>query len=423
MTDTSASREIVTRQLVVARHLYFLARSEIKSDLAQSHFAGVNLLHDALEMLLWAAATARNAVKGERVELVQLFDAVNDTLELEKLAFRAALVQLNRLRINSKHYGLQPEVSVLTRLEVQIAELLSQIARLVFDQDFFSISLLSLLPPDRASTSRLRDAEAAMIDGRPQDVLVECRKAFYLEFEASYDVSPWAQPDNLPMFANISCSAPYYAKNPKYIEDNVKDPTDFIVLDHARIRDTLHDHGIDPVLFWNVWRLTPSVYKREGRDQWVIRDETAVRLDKQIAEHAAYVLQKTSEILMQYERARRQQRIAGVHHQFVITTGERVNVYGKASLDARVDRTLPGGTVVMSDFTVSGFGTDLRFWHVGDILKTDGKIDFVNGYLLLADAVEAPPELATHWTVDALRQEGAEGDTASDATAIDNLSD
>ena len=52
---------------------------------------------------------------------------------------------------------------------------------------------------------------------------------------------------------------------------------------------------------------------------------------------------------------------------------------------------------MLSDFTVTGLDTDTRFWHLADLLKETGKgVDFINGYVSLADAEQAP-ETARHW--------------------------
>jgi hypothetical protein len=54
--------------------------------------------------------------------------------------------------------------------------------------------------------------------------------------------------------------APYHTRNRQWIHDNVKEPTDYVQLDHERIGGEMLEIGIDPQEFFNVWRLTPSVY-------------------------------------------------------------------------------------------------------------------------------------------------------------------
>jgi hypothetical protein len=90
--------EATTNQLIAARHLFYLAEQNIKSEQTASLFAGVNLLQDAVEAFLWAAATYKSVSSPARAEIHQLFDAVSASLSRHALPFRHAVMQLNRLR-------------------------------------------------------------------------------------------------------------------------------------------------------------------------------------------------------------------------------------------------------------------------------------------------------------------------------------
>ena len=67
------------------------------------------------------------------------------------------------------------------------------------------------------------------------------------------------------------CDAPYYTRNKKFISESVKEPTDFIQLDHSKIDAELTKQGLAHVAFWNVWRLTPSVYFDQETEEWFIK--------------------------------------------------------------------------------------------------------------------------------------------------------
>jgi hypothetical protein len=66
-------------QLMVARHLFYIAKQNIEASQALRLFAGINLLHDAVEAALWAAATYKN-VGRDRSEILQLYDDVSKSL-------------------------------------------------------------------------------------------------------------------------------------------------------------------------------------------------------------------------------------------------------------------------------------------------------------------------------------------------------
>jgi hypothetical protein len=47
----------------------------------------------------------------------------------------------------------------------------------------------------------------------------------------------------------------------RYIDEYVRDPFDYVQLDHSRVDAELLRDGIEPAVFWNIWRLTPPVYR------------------------------------------------------------------------------------------------------------------------------------------------------------------
>jgi hypothetical protein len=53
----------------------------------------------------------------------------------------------------------------------------------------------------------------------------------------------------------------------------VETPTDFVICDHSELDMDLLKRGIDSVAYWNVWRLTPDVY-RKGMDRpWIVKND------------------------------------------------------------------------------------------------------------------------------------------------------
>jgi hypothetical protein len=86
--------EGVTNQLIASRHLYYLAEQNIRSQQTSSLFAGINLLQDAVEAFLWAAATYKHCAAGrDRVEIHQLLDGVNNAISPHSLPFRQTITQ------------------------------------------------------------------------------------------------------------------------------------------------------------------------------------------------------------------------------------------------------------------------------------------------------------------------------------------
>jgi hypothetical protein len=177
---TTMLTEATTNQLMNARHLYYMAKQNLESKQTIRLFAGTDLLQDAVEALLWAAASHKG-ISRDRSEVMQLYDDVNAALSPEHLSFRPAVVQLNKIRINSKHYGICPDQKETGRLLTSMAEFLRETTRTAFSVNFWTISLLDLLKKDEIKTA-LTDAQAAFDRGEYLICLIGCRKAIYLLF-------------------------------------------------------------------------------------------------------------------------------------------------------------------------------------------------------------------------------------------------
>jgi len=96
-----------------------------------------------------------------------------------------------------------------------------------------------LLNDDTEKKKLLQEAEQAFGEGKYWECLVACRKAFYLEFEHRFDVQGLAKDD---LLAGLASDAPYYAREEGYVENNVRNPFDYIVRDHRKIDADLAKH-------------------------------------------------------------------------------------------------------------------------------------------------------------------------------------
>lgn len=149
--------------------------------------------------------------------------------------------------------------------------------------------------------------------GTNSAALIACRKALYVEIEHRYDVSVFMTDDPVKTrIAGLWNEAPYYARDSSYIEENVAEPTDFIAIDHRSLDQRLMAQGADPTSFWNVWRLTPPVFRtKEGA--WIVRDDVSTLLSEteRMRDDAEYVLGATIDIILCLHSSRRAVRSAG----------------------------------------------------------------------------------------------------------------
>jgi hypothetical protein len=97
----------VIRRLSVARYLYHLATSNGQPATDVSSHACINILHDAIEMYFVAAAEHLDVVQTSQTKFFQYLDGIAAKLGSE-LPYRKRLLEINRVRIASKHDGQHP---------------------------------------------------------------------------------------------------------------------------------------------------------------------------------------------------------------------------------------------------------------------------------------------------------------------------
>lgn len=192
----------------------------------------------------------------------QYFGLINAKISPKELPFRSRLVALNKLRVNSKHYGLTPALSEVQGLVVTVREFLDETTKSILNLSFSTISLIDLLR-DGQPKELLKAAEHAFESGDFEGCLVGCRKAVFVRIESDYNAAPFhtdEQPTPL-LAAVLGRKVPFFARDKKYLDENVRDATDYIMFDHESVEMELLKSGMDSVSFWNIWRLTPEVYR------------------------------------------------------------------------------------------------------------------------------------------------------------------
>lgn len=364
------SGEVMTRSLVhkllLARRLHTLSRENLSSANDLSLSIGVNLLQDSVEAFLLAIAEHVNAQIQLKTAFDQYFDLIDAKITPKVLPFRARLIALNKLRVNSKHFGLAPAKSEVSGLLVTVREFFDEVTSAVLGVSFSTLSLTDLLR-DGEAKDFLKDAEAAFNSGDFEKCLFGCRKAIFVRFEADYDLSPFEHDDapNSLGLVMLGRKLPFYARNKEYVSEHVHDPTDYIMLDHNGLEMELMKSGMDTVSFWNVWRLTPQVYRSEKGKPWIEKRDFRKLEQEGIEERSEYVLDTTINLLVSADQKIAEIRQAEYRGYFANLRREHVSVYRKASLKSDiVDSTPAGLRKIYVDFIVPALDGDGKFWHL-----------------------------------------------------------
>lgn len=332
----------IIHKLLLARRLLDLARENLSSANDLSLAIGVNLLQDSVETFLLAIAEHVNAQIQSKTGFEQYIDLIDAKIAPKSLPFRARLLALNKLRVNSKHFGLAPAQSEVSGLLVTMREFYDEVATAILGVTFASVSLIDLLK-DGEAKELVRDADQAFANGDFEACLFNCRKAIFVRIEHDYDVAPFAEVDKNMWLARLGGKAPYYARNKEYIDKNVRDPTDYIVLDHSELDMDLMRKGIDTVSFWNVWRLTPEVYRSKKDSPWVHKRDFAKLEAEGLRERSEYVLDTTITMLASADQKAAATRWTEPRKYFVELKREGAPIYEKATVNSSVKSHVPPG--------------------------------------------------------------------------------
>lgn len=352
------------RRISLARHLFELGNTALRSSNDLYLFAAVNLLQDAVEAFLIAVADHVGAPIDQNTKFDKYFVLINERISPKELPFRAKLLRLNRIRVDSKHYGIQPARDECSRVAISVREFFDEVSSSLLGGAFATVSTIDLLDEGEIKQILL-EAKAALEANDLIGCTLGCRKAIYLAVEHNYDIVHFK--DGAPkglLGLGTYTDAPFYARGKEYIDKSVCDPTDFIVLDHSKVDQDLLKQGVDTTAFWNIWRLTPEVYQTADK-QWVVKHDFDKLNENLLADKADYVFSTTIDLMLAIDTAKKAVRLQDrVRHQVALAR-EHVPVYKKADTKSEVFATTPPGlTHIAADFHIPGFEGDGPYWHV-----------------------------------------------------------
>lgn len=175
------SKGLLSR-LVCAKYLFLKGQDELGS--ASQYAAGVatNHFQDSAELFLRVIAEYLGALIRPETNFYQLIDAIDKQAVIdgkEKIWSRTQLTQLNRARVNFKHFGTPTGIDEV-RKYVHDLELFFQIASQKYlDLEFSSVSFADLISHTRTA-NWLRNAERCSDDGMYPEACAHASVAVYL---------------------------------------------------------------------------------------------------------------------------------------------------------------------------------------------------------------------------------------------------
>ncbi len=337
-------------------------------------------------MFFVASAEQLNIATSSQTRFHQYLDAIKDKIGHE-VPYRKKLLEINRVRIASKHDGILPDKKELQTYLEAARQFFDESTSEIFGVDFWSISLIDLLDTDREETTLLKQAESHFKKEEFYECLIRCRRAFYVVFEELYNIKKFEKDDPKDFFRSFGVNAPSYAQSADYIRERVSDPFGYIVRDHSKIDADLTKEGIDHTTFWNVWRLTPEVYRYSKEDEWLTKEEPEKYEQGDLKGTAAYVLDATISMMLQLTINRSEWRTLGSSTTTLTLRPGVIRMFAKADRDSAVTQEFEvvEGTSVIGNHRTPGLNRDDNYWSI-TAFNRETKL-FAFGYVPEEDVV------------------------------------
>src|SRR5258708_11165664 len=270
---SSISRTIVDMKtevlngLLTARTLFDTARLQCFVRDRHVASAGLVVLQDALELVLYACLLEIDADEQKAIESFTFDQLIGEFRQRQlPIAKSGTLKAMNKQRVLIKHHAQLAEPAAVRNYYDASLNAANELLKAIVGKRLNEIVIADIIT-DSHLRGHIEDA-AEHIESRSfMDAMISIRKALFLAVESDYDIREWAAADSSTLpFSGLfrKHKAPYFTRNKEWIAENVKTPTDYIQLDHERVRVDLMELGIATEEFFNVWRLTPSVYPLEN---------------------------------------------------------------------------------------------------------------------------------------------------------------
>lgn len=377
-------QEKQVHQLMQVKYYLMVAESQRRLGQRASNFAAINLLHEAFESTLIVIADHLNAAIPDRASVDQYFNKIDEKLESSSLPFRVKMMQFNRARVLAKHALTLPDDHSFNSFFGTVPEFCAEAVRRAFDAELDDVNLVDLIV-DEETKAFISQAINCRDNKEYFEGLANIRKAFFIMFEKRFDVSVFKDIDDSKprgLFSpGFGCQAPAYAKTNRYVQD-VRDPFSYVVLDHGVLDAELLKDGIDTRLFWNIWRLTPQVWRRSSGD-WIIKRDVDMLHGDNLESDLQYSIDGMIQIVLGKQASRSLERYKSRGGLWAVRVRPGASLFTKASKNSALNDTVPADIdhlYVME--AVQGLDSDDWFWSAHH-LKKGGP--FIGGYLSFDD--------------------------------------
>jgi hypothetical protein len=356
--------------------------------------AGLVILQDAIELIFLASLIELGVDEQKSLEIFTFNQLIGELRANGVNVPKSGTVKaMNKERVLVKHYGqLSEPVTVRTYLaasELCINEVLAQ----VFGKTIGEIWLHEFITNEETKEC-FGQAVDYLGTKKYIQALAEIRKALFIEIESEYSIYGWrdmsaGDKTKIGWFEHISrggSKAAYWKKNKEWIEENVREPFDYVQIDHDTMRVDLMEWGTNTQDFWNLWRLTPPVFRASKETEWAVKKEMKYYVEAATAENVRYCLDKAIGLIV---RKRSHFDLARTLHGSprdvieVETSSDPTRVYVKASAKSKVVHELAPGVRLRIASIVKGLDDEDAYINVIQTFEKEPTLVF--GYMRLGD--------------------------------------
>lgn len=173
-------KEDFLRKLVYAKYIFFQGCEALEKRLPIADGMAILNFQDAVEMILRTIAEHVHASIKEIIafdQIIQQIDAVTD----KKIPYKLPLIQLNKARVNFKHFALVPSRDDVEKFRRDVEAFFKECIKLFFDLDFYKVSLADMVEKKRVK-NYLKKAEKELDAGNYEQCIHAAAIAFQVIF-------------------------------------------------------------------------------------------------------------------------------------------------------------------------------------------------------------------------------------------------
>ncbi len=164
------------RRLVLAKYQYRTGLSIMHEALPMSGGLALSLFHDAVETMAWTTVSAVEGPVKDQLPFTQLWEAVKagkKNTDEKALPLQAVMLELNKVRVAFKHYGIVPDVKDVDRLSVHAEEFLRNTMHMFFGQEFDRITMADIIEAAKVR-NQIKISEQHLAEGDFKEVAKAC---------------------------------------------------------------------------------------------------------------------------------------------------------------------------------------------------------------------------------------------------------